>query len=434
MEDLEYNSSDDDSQFTVVVDNRDEDADMELEDWSGDDGDLTPVGEADESHDVVDLTAGSSDGNMNHVQLVMPVRKLKEPSPVWNCAEKLKGGAKCKFCGRTFKCTLGSTSSITSHLLSKHSEVEAVKTMQGVLRKKKATLKMKRLQDQKRKSANKQPSILNFSKRRGIMDPLKKKKLDEAIVQMTITMNKPFSDVENHFFRKVLFVAEPNYLAPSRTRNTSKFDTMAQKVKKDLEEEITKDITEAGHNTLTICTDHGTSSDKFRTKKNAVTVARTTNEFVIKKDTLKLMVCEVPQSGAQIRKDVKKALMEGAGWKEGVKVNWVTDNEAKQINARHPAKHQAIGLPTFHVGKHLNGFFFINDGVFSGLGSCVDHTFELGSEESIQQCSPMNESLGKVRGMINYVKESSTAKTAFRKIMETAGVEPLAIIQGTSNR
>ena len=79
-------------------------------------------------------------------------------------------------------------------------------------------------------------------------------------------------------------------------------------------------------------------------------------------------------------------------------------------------------------------FFFINDGVFSGLGSCVDHTFELGSEESIQQCSPMNESLGKVRGMINYVKESSTAKTAFRKIMETAGVEPLAIIQGTSNR
>ena len=46
----------------------------------------------------------------------------------------------------------------------------------------------------------------------------------------------------------------------------------------------------------------------------------------------------------------------------------------------------------------------------------------------------MNDSLGKVRGLINYVKESSTAKTAFKKIMENAGAEPLAIIQGTSNR
>ena len=46
----------------------------------------------------------------------------------------------------------------------------------------------------------------------------------------------------------------------------------------------------------------------------------------------------------------------------------------------------------------------------------------------------MNDALGKVRGMINYVKDSSTAKTAFKNIMKNAGVEPLAIIQGTSNR
>ena len=46
----------------------------------------------------------------------------------------------------------------------------------------------------------------------------------------------------------------------------------------------------------------------------------------------------------------------------------------------------------------------------------------------------MNESVGKVRGLINYIKESSTAKNALRKIMKNAGVEPLAIIQGTSNR
>ena len=187
--------------------------------------------------------------------------------------------------------------------------------MQSAVNKKREDLKLKRLQDQKKKLSNKQPSILNFSKKRGVMDPFKKKKLDEAIVKMTITMNKPFSDVENQFFRKVLFVAEPNYLCPSRRTNTATFDSMSKKVKKDLEQEITKDITEAGHKTLTICTDHGTSSDKFRTKKNAVTVARTTKDFVIKKDTLKLIVCEVPQSGAQIRKDVKKALIEGGGRK-----------------------------------------------------------------------------------------------------------------------
>ena len=46
----------------------------------------------------------------------------------------------------------------------------------------------------------------------------------------------------------------------------------------------------------------------------------------------------------------------------------------------------------------------------------------------------MKDSVQKVRGLINYIKDSSTAKDAFKKIMEIAGVEPLAIIQGTSNR
>ena len=46
----------------------------------------------------------------------------------------------------------------------------------------------------------------------------------------------------------------------------------------------------------------------------------------------------------------------------------------------------------------------------------------------------MKDSVHKVRGLINYIKDSSTAKDAFKKIMENDGVEPLAIIQGTSNR
>ena len=89
---------------------------------------------------------------------------------------------------------------------------------------------------------------------------------------------------------------------------------------------------------------------------------------------------------------------------------------AKQINARNPNKHQDVGLPTFHVG------------------SCVDHTLELATKESIQQCFSMKDAVQRVRSLINYMKDSSTAKEAFVKIMDNAGVEKLAIIQGTSNR
>ena len=70
-----------------------------------------------------------------------------------------------------------------------------------------------------------------------------------------------------------------------------------------------------------------------------MTVARTTKDFVIKKDTLKLIICEGSQTGAQIRKDVKQALVLGAGWKADWKINLVTDHEAKQINARDSNKH-----------------------------------------------------------------------------------------------
>lgn len=308
--------------------------------------------------EVPDVAAAAAAGpvideNMNQggEGLVMPVRKRKEPSPVWKCAERLEGGgARCKFCQKTLKTSCGSTSTIVQHLVTRHSDKEAVKVLNAAMRKKREATNVKRLKDQKRKS-NKQPSILNFAKRRGVLDPLKKKRIDESLVKMTIAMNKPFLDVENPFFRQLMFNAEPNYLCPSRQKLTAWFDSTAEKVKEALKEEIIRDISEAGHNTISICTDHGTSADRFRSKKNAVTVARTTKDFKIKKDTLKLLVCEGSQTGAQIRKDVKQALIHGAGWREGVKINWVTDNESKQINARNPSKHQAVGLPTNHVGK-----------------------------------------------------------------------------------
>ena len=67
-------------------------------------------------------------------------------------------------------------------------------------------------------------------------------------------------------------------------------------------------------------------------------------------------------------------------------------------------------------------------------GSCVDHTLELASEDSIAQCGDMKCSLKKLRNLVNYFKDVATAREAFKNIMINARVEPMTILQGTSNR
>ena len=56
-------------------------------------------------------------------------------------------------------------------------------------------------------------------------------------------------------------------------------------------------MTDAGHKTINITSDHGTSADQFRTKKNALTVSRCDDNFLIKKDIVKRIVCEGSQTG-----------------------------------------------------------------------------------------------------------------------------------------
>ena len=278
-------------------------------------------------------------------------------------------------------------------------------------------MKLKRLQKAKKMNdRGNQPLITNFSIKRGVMDPLKKRKLDAALVKMTICMNRPFDDVENHHFRNVLFIAEPNYIVPSRRRHTAHFDNEARTVEEDLKKDITKDVTEAGHKTINITSDHSTSADQFRTKKNALTVARCDQNFVIKKDIVKMIECEGSQTGERIRKDVKRWLVQGAGWQADWIVNWVTDNEAKQVNARMPGKHPVVGLPTTYTG------------------GCVDHTAELAIEETLLHCPSVKNAVQKVRSFVNHIKDSSLEKEKFHKILKDAGVETLTVIQGTDNR
>ena len=218
---------------------------------------------ADNNNDI-EMSDNDDDPTTN---LVMPERKTKDPSPVWTCATRVEGGAKCRFCPSIIKCSKSSTSSLLHHLLMRHKNETAIKFLEKAMSHKRDALKLKRLQNEKKKVVNKQPSILNFSKRRGVIDPFKKKRLDESIIKMIIMMNKPFSDINNTFFRQVLFTAEPNYLCPSRNTITNMFDEMATKVKEDLKNEIATDIEAAGDLTLNICSDHGTSSDRFRTKR-----------------------------------------------------------------------------------------------------------------------------------------------------------------------
>ena len=342
-----------------------------------------------------------------------PVRKVKKPSPVWKCADRADGGARCKFCKRVFKTKDGNTKSIIRHVTEKHSTKPDVKLMKLEMTKNKENLNQKK----KVKAAKSlQPKINFFSKKRGILDPMKKKKIEEDLVKMTIMMNKPFSDVENPFFRKLLHTAEPNFICPGRTTHTAQFDIAAAKVKADLKKEIVKDVTTAGHKTITVTSDHGTHSDRFHTKENAVTLSRTTENFVIKKDIIQMLKCEESQTGKQIRTEVKEALIKGAGYEEDWIVNWVTDGEAKQLNATDPTKHPELGMKICHRNK------------------CVDHTLELGSEDTVKQCVEMKTSLQKERDFVNYMKDSYLARAAFHKMMIDAGVEPLAIIQGTTNR
>ena len=65
----------------------------------------------------------------NNNELIMPLRKLKEPSAVWKVAKRVEGGAKCKFCKKIYKCAQGSTTNIIAHMQSKHQSREEVKIL-----------------------------------------------------------------------------------------------------------------------------------------------------------------------------------------------------------------------------------------------------------------------------------------------------------------
>ena len=119
--------------------------------------------------------------------------------------------------------------------------------------------------------------------------------------------------------------------------------------------------------------------------------------------------------GATIRLDIKDKL-DAIGRTDDWIVNWTTDGESKQVNARAPGKHDTVGLKTNHTA------------------SCVSHTAHLAAEDSLEQCPDVKMSVDKGHRFVNKINDSNLKKEAFFKIIEDAGDDPLAILRGTSNR
>ena len=106
--------------------------------------------------------------------------------------------------------------------------------------------------------------------------------------------------------------------------------------------EIRKDLGDVEDKAAHITSDHGTSHDRLRSHKNAQTLARCTKNFEIKTDTISVMKVEGSQTGEVIRGDVKREL-DKVGLDDDWLVNWMTDGEAKQVNARAPGETPASG-------------------------------------------------------------------------------------------
>ena len=66
----------------------------------------------------------------------------------------------------------------------------------------------------------------------------------------------------------------------------------------------------------------------------------------------------------------------------------------------------------------------------------MDHTAHLAAEEtlSMPDCVDIKFSVDKAHRFVGKMKESHTMKEAFNDVMIEAGEDPIAVIQGTSNR
>ena len=340
-------------------------------------------------------------------------------SPVYMCARKLENDVfECKFCNAHLAARQGTTTSVSQHMIRYHQKMPAVKEMIKKLEEKREQREKNKIEKEaKIKAEGKQLSMKGFVTGGKPVDPVKRKNINAKLIDFLVASNEGFSVVENPFFRALMFEMEPGFIVMSRTTATRASDESAASAREKLRDEILDDLKKAGHSTISITSDHGTSRDSHRTKKNALTVSRTLEDFSIKTDTLDLIICEESQTGANIRSSVKRSLVKWAGYdKEKMTVNWVTDNEAKQVSARNPHQHKDSGL------------------LINYEAGCVDHLIELAVNETLRKCFDMEHSVNVARDIINYMKESSLSRVKLMEYAGNLGMKQLSIVKGTMNR
>ena len=350
-----------------------------------------------------------------------PVRKRKAAAPVWDYGGvKVEGGAKCGICGKFYKTDINNTTNLTGHILAKHKNTEEGRRLKEEVDAKKARAKAKDEIEKKKKENTKkvtQSKIVTFAKKAIPIDPVKKKQIEKAMVEYLVVENQPFEVVEKEAFRKMMHSLDPSFICPSRKTVTKMFDKTAEKVKGSLKEDVKNDLAGLDVKSIHITSDHGTSHDRFRSHKNALTLARCTKDFEIKSDTIAIMKVKGSQTGDRIRSDVKRELDE-LGREDDWVVNWVTDGEGKQKSARESGRHALVGLKTHHTA------------------TCVDHTAHLAVEDALdgRGVLDLKESLNKLRKLVGKMKESHKMHEEFQRVIQDAGDDPLAIIQGSQNR
>ena len=378
--------------------------------------------------EVIPDTADDEDDTENNsavVPSVLDSKKRKYTGEVWNCLSRLQeGGGKCNYCEKKFPMKDGSTSNANRHLLSAHFNEEAVKVLDKSLKGKQEAKKQK-IAEEKKKLAS-QPSLTSMIARKGPMDKIKKTKIDSSVVKWIIKSNKAFSVVDDPDFRRMMFEAQPNYVSMSANTVRNKFDKMSEDVSRDMKKEIIDDVTKAGHFTIHLMSDHGTSNDILKTKKNVLILSRTTEKMEIKTDTVAVIPSIGSQTGLQIRKDIKEAVTNEAGYDSSWTVCWVTDGAANVKNARKPGAHPSVEFPI-----HMDG-------------TCIDHKFDLVGNDTLNAKDPtdktkylfpfLNAAVKKMKDIVNYLGDSALPRQFMHDLMLENGWDPLRTVKGTANR
>jgi hypothetical protein len=263
----------------------------------------------------------------------------REPAPVWvHGGQKLPGGgAKCLLCDYTAPANKCNTSNLERHILNKHKttkEGKALKVLVGD-KKKRESAKKKKKEEKRRKVG----TMLKFVSVQGVLSKSSKDAIEASIVKHFVCSNSPFSEAEETSFRNMVFQLNPNYIVPSEKTISRRVDEMFLVVKEDLKKEMVMEMNKTYHKTAHLAWDHGTSKDRFRTKKLGVSLCFVNSMGALINETLGAIRVTGSQTGITIRGLVKTTL-EMIGLQEDWRFTATTDGASNVVSSRAPGRHQ----------------------------------------------------------------------------------------------